>query len=174
MCNTRLHAETGETPIARFLAGGPPRAADPGLLQEAFRWSAQRVVTRTATVSLAGNRYEVDPGVVGKRVELRYDPENMASLSVYLDGRPAGMATPFVLGHHVHPAVPQAARAEPQPTGIDYLGLCSRPTMPPPLSRLPTGSWTHSHRSRQHEQQSTLDHSFRFHPHPFYQGHRRP
>lgn len=123
MCNTRLHAETGETPIARFLAGGPPRAADPALLQEAFRWSAQRVVTRTATVSLAGNRYEVDPGLVGKRVELRYDPENMASLSVYREGRLAGVATPFVLSHHVHPAVPQAARAEPQPTGIDYLGL---------------------------------------------------
>lgn len=35
----------------------------------------------------------------------------------------AGVATPFVLGHHVHPAVPQAARAEPQPTGIDYLVL---------------------------------------------------
>jgi len=123
ICNTRVHAETGETPIARFMAGGPPRAADPALLQEAFRWSSQRKVTKTAIVSLAGSRYKVDPGLVGKRVELRYDPEDMTSLSVYLEGRLVGVATPFVLGHHVHPAVPQAVRAQPQPTGIDYLGL---------------------------------------------------
>jgi putative transposase len=69
-----VHAQTGETPIARFLAGGPPRAADPALLAEAFRWSAQRVVTKTATVSATGNRYEVDPVLVGKLVELRHDP----------------------------------------------------------------------------------------------------
>ena len=74
VCNTRVHAETGETPIARFLAGGPPRAADPALLQEAFRWSSRRTVTKTATVSLAGKRYKVDPGLARKRVELRYDP----------------------------------------------------------------------------------------------------
>ncbi len=33
------------------------------------------------------------------------------------------MATPFVTRRHVHPAVPQAARPEPEVTGIDYLGL---------------------------------------------------
>lgn len=126
VCNTRVHAETGETPIARFLAGGPPRAADPALLAEAFRWSAQRMVTKTATVSLVGNRYQVEPALVGKRVELRYDPEDLSHLSVYLEGRLAGVATPFVLGHHVHPAVPQAVQAKPQPTGIDYLGLVLR------------------------------------------------
>jgi hypothetical protein len=30
---------------------------------------------------------------------------------------------PFVTRRHVHRAVPQAARPEPAPTGIDYLGL---------------------------------------------------
>ena len=126
VCNTRVHAETGAAPIARFLAGGPPRAADPALLAEAFRWSAQRTVTKTATVSLVGNRYQVDPSLVSKRVELRYDPEDLSCISVYLEGRLAGVATPFVLGHHVHPAVPQAVQAKPQPTGIDYLGLVLR------------------------------------------------
>ena len=35
----------------------------------------------------------------------------------------AGIATPLVVGRHTHPAVPQAARPAPTPTGIDYLGL---------------------------------------------------
>ncbi len=128
--NTRVHAETGQTPIARFLAGfapaGAPRAADPALLAEAFRWQAVRVVSKTATVSLAGNRYQVDPSLVGCRVELRYDPEDLASLNVFAGGVAAGVATPFVLGRHTHPAVPQAARPTPPAptsTGVDYLGL---------------------------------------------------
>ncbi|HUP71400.1 MAG TPA: DDE-type integrase/transposase/recombinase [Acidimicrobiales bacterium] len=123
VCNTRTHAETNETPIARFMAGGPPRAADPPVVADAFRWSAIRLVTKTACVSLAGNRYQVDPVLVGRRVECRYDPTDMSSLDVFFEGRAAGVATPLVIGAHVHPAVPQARRPDPEPTGIDYLGL---------------------------------------------------
>ncbi|PZR79131.1 MAG: hypothetical protein DLM65_11415 [Candidatus Aeolococcus gillhamiae] len=92
-------------------------------MADAFRWSALRKVTATATVSLAGNRYTVDPALVGRRVELRYDPEDLTRLDVISDGRPAGVATPFVLGRHVHPAVPQARRDPAPPTGVDYLGM---------------------------------------------------
>ena len=69
-----MHAETGQTPIGRFEAAGPPRQASPDRLREAFRWSVTRRVTRTATVPLEGNAYAVDPALVGRRVELRYDP----------------------------------------------------------------------------------------------------
>ena len=123
VCNRRAHAETRQPPIERFEAGGPPRQASPGLLAEAFRWSVTRKVTRTATVPLEGNAYAVDPALTGRRVELRYDPEDLTAIDVFLDGRPAGTATPFITRRHVHRAVPQAARPEPDPTGIDYLGL---------------------------------------------------
>ena len=108
---------------SRFEAAGPPRQASPDRLREAFRWSVTRKVTRTATVPLEGNAYAVDPALVGRRVELRYDPEDLSRIEVFLDGKPAGAATPFVTRRHVHRAVPQAARPEPAPTGIDYLGL---------------------------------------------------
>jgi putative transposase len=123
VANRRVHAETGQPPIDRFQAGGPPRQASPELLREAFRWSVTRRVTRTATVPLEGNAYAVDPALTGRRVELRYDPEDLSAIDVYLDGKPAGKAVPFVTRRHVHRAVPQAARPEPAPTGIDYLGL---------------------------------------------------
>jgi len=123
-CNARLHAETGASPISRFLGGGPPRLADPELLHEAFRWSVLRVVTRTAQVSLAGNRYSVEPALVGRRVELRFDPEDLSRIEVWCDRRSFGPAVPFVLGRHVHRAVPQAVPPpSPEPTGVDYLGL---------------------------------------------------
>ena len=121
--NCRLHSETGQTPIARFQAQGPPRAADPQLLQEAFRWSCLRKVSRTATLSLLGNRYQVDSALVGRQVELRYDPEDLSRISVHFQGRLVGDAVPFRLGRHVHPQVPQAVSPTPESTGIDYLGL---------------------------------------------------
>jgi putative transposase len=123
VANRRTHAETRQAPIDRFEKAGPPRQADPGLLAEAFRWSVTRKVTRTASVPLEGNSYAVDPALAGRRVELRYDPENLSRLDVFLDGRPAGQAVPFVTRRHVHRAVPQATRPDPAPTGIDYLNM---------------------------------------------------
>jgi putative transposase len=123
VANRRLHAETGERPIERFEACGPRKAADPARLAEAFRWTATRKVDRTASIELEGNRYSVDPSLVGRRVELRYEPEDLSCLTVYYEGRPVGLALPYVIGRHTHPAVPQAAPPAPQHTGIDYLGL---------------------------------------------------
>jgi len=123
VANRRVHAETGQAPIERFEKTGPHRQASPDRLREAFRWSVTRRVTRTATVPLEGNAYAVDPALAGRRVELRYDPEDLTAIEVFLDGKPAGAATPFITRRHVHRAVPQAAPAPPAPTGIDYLGL---------------------------------------------------
>ena len=78
MANRRIHSETNETPIERFERGGPHHGADPERLAEAFRWSVLRKVTRTATVSLEGNTYAVDPALVARRVELRYDPGDLS------------------------------------------------------------------------------------------------
>lgn len=122
VANRRRHAETDQRPIDRYNQG-PRRAADPDRLREAFRWSVVRKVTRTATVPLEGNHYAVDPSLVGRRVELRYDPEDLTRLDVFLEGRSAGVAAPFKIHRHVHKAVPQAARPEPAATGIDFLGL---------------------------------------------------
>ena len=123
VANRRIHAETNEAPIDRFERTGPHRQVDPDQLREAFRWSVTRRVTRTATVPLEGNAYGVDPVLVGRRVELRYDPEDLSRIDVYLNGTKAGVATPFVTRRHTHRAVPQAARTEPTPTGIDYLKM---------------------------------------------------
>ena len=81
-----------------------------------------RRVTRTATVPLEGNAYAVDPALTAAgRAAVR--PGRPHPHRGYLDGDPAGAATPFITRRHVHRAVPQATRPEAAPTGIDYLGL---------------------------------------------------
>jgi putative transposase len=52
-------------------------------------------------VSLAGNRYSVDPSLIGRRIELRFEPEDLTRLDVFWEGRPVGVAVPFVIGRHV-------------------------------------------------------------------------
>ena len=126
VANRRVHKETNETPIARFEADGPHRQAPPERMKEAFRWSAMRKVAKTATVSLEGNAYAVDPSLVGRRVELRYVPEDLTEIVVYFEGRPVGSATPFVVSRHVHHAVPQADAPAVEETGIDFLEMVAK------------------------------------------------
>ena len=51
----RVHSETEQTPLDRFDAAGAPPLPTPALLREAFLWSQERTVTKTAMVSLHGN-----------------------------------------------------------------------------------------------------------------------
>jgi putative transposase len=120
----RVHSETGQAPLERFLAAGPPQLPAERSLREAFRWSERRTVSRTGTVGMHGNTYEVDPELAGRRVDLVFDPLELTDVEVRLpDGHHAGMAVPRKIKRHVHPR----ARLEPEkpaePTGIDYLGL---------------------------------------------------
>ncbi len=124
----RVHSETGQAPLARFLACFPDRGAPalptPAQLHEAFLWSARRTVTKTATLSLSGNSYEVDAALVGRRVEVVFDPFDLTQLQVRYQGRAMGTAIPHRIGRHVHPdAHPETAPAPAPATGIDYLAL---------------------------------------------------
>ena len=123
-----VHSETGEPPLARWARGIPqplPLPA-PAQLREAFLWSERRTVTKTATVSLHGNIYQVDASLVRRIVELIFDPFHLDSIEVRHKGKPAGQAVPFVIGRHRHAktrTADDAERAEPEPTGIDYLRI---------------------------------------------------
>jgi len=119
----RVHSETNEAPIERFLAAGPPPIPSPALLREAFLWSEHRVVAKTGTVNLFGNRYEVDPALMGRRIELAFDPFDLGHVDVRFEGRPMGEATAHVTRRHSHPRAVEDPAPPPEPTGIDYLGL---------------------------------------------------
>ncbi len=120
--NVRVHSETGESPLARY-SKRPAQPATPELLRMAFLWSASRRVSRTATVSFEGNEYEVDAGLAGRTVELRYRPEDLFAIEVWWQGHLHGWATPRRIARHVHRQAPPPPAPAPAPaTGIDYLG----------------------------------------------------
>jgi putative transposase len=126
----RVHSETGQTPLARWHEGWQrlghgPMMASADALTEAFLWSAQRTVTKTATVSLHANTYQVDPALVGRRVELVFSPFDLQRIEVRFRERSYGHAAPFRITRHTHPkARPEIPQPQPAPTtGIAYLHL---------------------------------------------------
>jgi putative transposase len=122
----RVHSETDTPPMQRFLAGEPPRLPTPAELREAFLWAERRLVSKTAMVGLFGNRYQVDPSLVGATVELVFDPFDLTIIEVRYQDRPMGTARPVKVGRHVHPQAkpePTPTQHPARPTGIDYLGM---------------------------------------------------
>ena len=119
-----VHTETGQRPLERWLTGGPFPLPAPETLTEAFLWEEHRRVTKTATVSLHGNSYEVDPSLVGRKVELVFDPFDLTRIEVRVAGASMGLALPHHIGRHSHPkAKPETPTSPPQPSGIDYAKL---------------------------------------------------
>lgn len=121
----RTHSETGQAPLPRWMAGGPFPVPVPTDLAEAFRWSEHRTVSKTALVSLHNNRYQVDPLLVGRKVELVFDPFDLTIIRVRVDGQDAGKALPYQISRHAHPKARPETPPEPPvaTTGIDYLAL---------------------------------------------------
>jgi putative transposase len=117
------HSETGQTPLQRRMAGGPLRRPSPAELREAFLWCETRLVTKTRSVSLFGNHYELDAALVGFRVQLLFDPFDLTNIEVRYQDRPMGRAVPRHIDRHVHPAARPEAAPPPRSSGIDYLGL---------------------------------------------------
>jgi putative transposase len=123
--HARLHGETGQTPLERFIAGAETlRSADPEMLRLAFQWRTKRTVTRQATLSLQGNVYSVDPAWSGQAIELRYDPFDLSQMEVYRAGLRLGTARLTITKRQRHLAVERLvpeSRTMAAPAQIDFL-----------------------------------------------------
>jgi putative transposase len=120
------HSETKQTPFARYTAGlDQVRHADPETVRRAFLWREKRKVRKDATLSLQGNRYQVEPHLAGRTLELRFDPFDLSQIELYLDGTGLGLATVLVQNRQRHLAVERLATEPPDPpkpkSSLDYL-----------------------------------------------------
>jgi putative transposase len=121
-----VHSETGAPPLRRWRDGVPDPLPlpTPAQLREAFLWSEFRTVNKNAVVSLHNNRYQVDSLLIGRTVELVFDPFDLTDIEVRFRGRSHGKAVAFRIGRHTHPkARPEHPDTDTPATGIDYLRL---------------------------------------------------
>ena len=120
------HSETHQTPWARYTAGlDQVRHADPETVRRAFLWREKRKVRRDATLSLQGNRYQVDTQFAGRTLELRFDPFDLTQVELYLERTLVGMATVVLQQRQRHLAVEHLATEPLEPpkpkSSLDYL-----------------------------------------------------
>ena len=78
-----------------------------------------------AKTGLHANTNEVDAALVGRKVELVFDPFDLTTIEVRWHGRSMGPAVPHKIGRHVHAKArpDDTTPPTPTPTGIDYLHL---------------------------------------------------
>jgi putative transposase len=120
------HSQTKQTPLARYTAGlEHVRPADPEAVRLAFLWREKRKVYRDATIALQGNRYQVDPSLAGRKIELRFDPFDLSRMEIYLDDQALGTATVITQQRQRHIKVERLATEPPDPprprSSLDFL-----------------------------------------------------
>ena len=124
--HTTIHRETEQTPLERYQQGLlAVRTADPETLRKAFLWRETRKVRKDGCIELQGNRYRVDGHLVGRTLELRFDPFDLSKLDVFLEGIALGNAGVVWQERQQHLAVEHLVTQASQPpkpkSALDYL-----------------------------------------------------
>jgi transposase InsO family protein len=115
------HSALGMSP-AQAIAAVTPRPIDPAVARELFLVRADRTVNRKdATVSVEGRRFLCDAALRGRKVTVRYDPRELSSVLVFVDGVRTQRALPQPFG----PTGDATTAPPPPPSGpkTDYLGM---------------------------------------------------
>ena len=122
--NDRVHTETGQSPKARYQQGLERlRFVDEEQLRQAFLWKEHRTADKAGVLSLMGCRYQVGARLAGRRVELRYDPEQLDRVEVWLDGSFVERAAPLQVHAHRRPKDPGIEGSQPPAEPVaDWLG----------------------------------------------------
>jgi transposase InsO family protein len=124
----RVHSTTGRRPREHFLSEAPqlrplPRGID---LEAVFWHRVSRHVRKDGTVQFGGKRLEVLAELVGRKVELRYDPTELEPRPrVFVEGQFVCDTTPLDLFRNAHRRRRRLGSATPEdatPTGLDPLG----------------------------------------------------
>ena len=114
-----VHSETGQTPLERWVADRV-RWAEEAKLRAAFQWQERRTADKSGVLSLHGVRYQVGPSCARRRLELRYDPDELDQIEVWLDGRFAERAKPLSIEAWRRPKVDTPS--VPAANAGDFLG----------------------------------------------------
>jgi putative transposase len=123
------HDSLGTTPLLRWqrdieqIRQLPPNTD----LRHLFFHRWDRLVRRDSTFRLQGQFYEVPAYLLGKKIEVRFDPLDLSQVEIYFQGQKQGMARPVdaVLNAKLPSAKPIPLPA-PEPTGINFIDLLQK------------------------------------------------
>jgi len=126
--NLRKHAEIGMAPKQRWTNDASRiQYIDEEKLRIAFLWREKRTPDKTGVIRLFHHPYKVSPTLARKRVEVRYDPERLDQIEIYLDGVFKQRAKPLQIAPNRAPKVLIPVDQDQSPEEkTDYLGWLTR------------------------------------------------
>ena len=120
------HSGVGSTPLLRWqrdierIRQLPPSTN----LLRLFFYRLNRLVRRDSTFLLRGRFYEAPSHLVGKTIEVRFDPLDLSPVEIYFQGQAQGLAR--LVDAVVNAKLPSFKRTpspSPKPTGINFVEL---------------------------------------------------
>lgn len=100
----KIHTETGEEPRKRWRKDIEKiEYVDEEALRLAFLWSETRSPDKAGIFSLFGTRYQVGARLAKRRIEVRYDPEQLDDIEVWHGGVFVERVGPFEVQTHRRP-----------------------------------------------------------------------
>ncbi len=122
--NRKVHSEISTTPRERWQAGlKHVRHVDEATLRRAFQWTESRTTDKTGVFSLFGQRYQASADLARRKLQLRFDPEALEEVEVWLDDRFVERVRGLEIGPHRRPAGDQPTDDEtPTAPVVDWLG----------------------------------------------------
>ena len=120
--NRRPHEEIGSSPWDRW-RGGADRldVVDERKLVEAFLFRETRTTDKAGVLKLFGRRYQVRAGLARKKVEVRYDPEDLDVLEVWHGETFQERVRPLTVAPSRRPRAEEPIVPSEEPL-VDYLG----------------------------------------------------
>lgn len=118
-----VHSELGRTP-AEAIAEVVPKPLDPEVARRLFLVRENRKVDRkNACVSVLGQQFQCDSALRGRKVQVYFDPRDLSSVHIFVDGKRVQNALPQKPGE---PPEPHPQPPEKLEQSVDYLALLRR------------------------------------------------
>lgn len=112
------HSELGTSP-AQAIASVTPHPIDPGVARELFLVREERTVhEKDGCVSVEGKRFLCDSSLRGRKVVVRFDPNDLSDVLIVVDGKRFGRAKPQPIGRRPDSDPVSDGKAAPR---SDYL-----------------------------------------------------
>jgi transposase InsO family protein len=115
-----VHSELGISP-KEAIADVKPKPIAPDVVRKLFLVKdTRRVNKKNACVSVEGTHFQCESWLRQRKVEVRFDPSDLSSVLIYLDGEKVQTAFPQVPNNTPEPAPEPVERPKPS---VDYLSL---------------------------------------------------
>ncbi|MGD8837141.1 MAG: DDE-type integrase/transposase/recombinase [Desulfobacteraceae bacterium] len=125
--NQRNHSELGTSPKNRWMKDvSRIHYLEEEKIRVAFLWREVRTADKAGVVQLFNRKYKVSPQLARKKLELRYDPERLDQIEIFVDGAFRQRAKPLQIGANRTPKQLPILKEHHEHPPTDYLGYLTK------------------------------------------------